>query len=65
MMHSLFDVNMTHYFLVMVQMDELQSGPFMVKSLMGRRFVVERNHVCMCNNEMKINDFVGETILDV
>jgi hypothetical protein len=41
MMHSLFDVNMTHYFLVMVQMDELQSDPLMVKSLTRRGFVVE------------------------
>jgi hypothetical protein len=38
MMHSLFDKNITNYFLVMVQMDELQSGPLMVKSLTGRRF---------------------------
>jgi hypothetical protein len=38
MVHSLFDEKMTNYFLVMVQMDELQSGPLMVKSLMGRRF---------------------------
>jgi hypothetical protein len=41
MMHSLFDENMTHYFLVMVQMDELQSDPLMVKSLTGRLFAVE------------------------
>jgi hypothetical protein len=41
MMHSLFDVKMTHYFIVMVQMDELQSGPLMVKALKGRCFVVE------------------------
>jgi hypothetical protein len=41
MMHSLFDVKITHYFLVMVQMDELQTGPLMVKALMGRCFVVE------------------------
>jgi hypothetical protein len=40
MMHSLFDVKMTHYFLVMVQMDKIQSGILMVKSLMGRCFVV-------------------------
>jgi hypothetical protein len=45
-------------------MDELQSGPLMVKALMGRRFVVERTHACMWNNEMKINEVVGETILD-
>ena len=41
MMHSLFDENMTHYFIFMVQMDELQSGPLMVKALTGRRFAVE------------------------
>jgi hypothetical protein len=41
MMHSLFDVKMTHYLLVMVQMDEFQSGPLMVTTLMGRRFPVE------------------------
>ena len=41
MMHSLFDVKMTHYFLVMVQMDELQSGPLMVKDPTGRRFAVD------------------------
>jgi hypothetical protein len=71
MMHSLFDEKMTHYFLVMVQMDELQSGPLMVKSLTGRRFTVElslkygwRTHACMWNNEMKINEVIGETILD-
>jgi hypothetical protein len=38
-----FDVNMDHYCFVMVDqevnMDELQSGPLMVKALMGRRFV--------------------------
>jgi hypothetical protein len=44
-------------------MDELQSGPLMVKSLMGICFVVERSHACMWNNEIKINEFVGETIL--
>jgi hypothetical protein len=39
---SWIDVKMTHYRLVMVvQMDELQSGPLMVKSLMGRCFVVK------------------------
>ena len=38
---SWIDVNMTHYCLVMVvQMNELQSGPLMVKSLTGRRFAV-------------------------
>jgi hypothetical protein len=45
-------------------MDELQSGPLMVKSLTRRCFVVERNHACMWNNEMNINEFFGETILD-
>jgi hypothetical protein len=67
MMHSLFDVKMTHYFLIMVKMDELQSGPLMVKALTGRHFVVvmvERTNSCMWNKEKKINDFVGETILD-
>jgi hypothetical protein len=44
-------------------MDELQSGPLMVKALMGRCFVVERSHACMWNNEININEFVGETIL--
>jgi hypothetical protein len=40
-MHSWIDVNMTHYCLVMVvQMDEIQIGPLMVKSLMGRHFAV-------------------------
>jgi hypothetical protein len=45
-------------------MDELQSGPLMVNSLTGRFFVVERTHVFMWNNEIKISDFIGETILD-
>jgi hypothetical protein len=52
-------------------MDELQSGPLMVKALMGRLFVVElslkygwRTHAYMWNNEMNINQAVGETILD-
>jgi hypothetical protein len=41
MICSWIDVKMTHYCLVMVvQMDELQSGPLMVKSLMGRCFAV-------------------------
>jgi hypothetical protein len=51
MMHSLFDLNMTHYFLVTVQMDELQSGPLMVKSLTGRNFAVElwlREPILVC-----------------
>ena len=42
-----------------VQMDELQSGPLMVKSLTGRLFVFELSlkygYAYMCNNEMKIN----------
>jgi hypothetical protein len=38
---SWIDVKMTHYCLVMVvQMDELPSGPLMVKALMGRCFVM-------------------------
>jgi hypothetical protein len=52
-------------------MDELQSGPLMVKSLTGRRFMVElslkygwRTHSYISNNEMKISEVVGETILD-
>jgi hypothetical protein len=37
MMHSWIYVNMTHYFLFMVvQMDELESGPLMVKALTGK-----------------------------
>ena len=44
-------------------MDEIQIGPLMVKSIIGRRCVVERTHACMWNNEMKINEVVGETIL--
>jgi hypothetical protein len=40
-------------------MDELQSGPLMVKSLTGRLFVVELSlkygYAYMWNNEMKIN----------
>ena len=41
LMHSKIDVKMTHYCPVMVvQMDELQSGPLMVKSLTGRCFAV-------------------------
>jgi hypothetical protein len=43
-------------------MDELQSGPLMVKSLMGRRFMIELS--LKWNNEMKISEFVSETILD-
>jgi hypothetical protein len=52
-------------------MDELQSGPLMVKSLMGRCFAIDlyfkygwRTHDYMWNNEMKISEVVGETILD-
>jgi hypothetical protein len=49
-------------------MDELQSGPLMVKSLMGRCFVVELSlkygYASMWNNEMKISEFVNGTILD-
>jgi hypothetical protein len=38
---SWIDVKMAHYCLVMVvRMDELHSGPLMVKALTGRRFVV-------------------------
>jgi hypothetical protein len=45
---SWIDVKMTHYCLVMVvQMDELQSGPLMVKALTGRRFAVNsKGHGC-------------------
>jgi hypothetical protein len=52
-------------------MDELQSGPLMVKSLMGRRFAVKlslkydwRTHAYMWNNEINISEDVGETIID-
>jgi hypothetical protein len=45
-------------------MDELQSGPLMVKSLTGRRFWSERTHAYLRNNEMKDSEFVSETILD-
>jgi hypothetical protein len=52
-------------------MDELQSGPLMVKSIMGRCFAVElslkygwRIHAYIWNNEMKISEDVSETILD-
>jgi hypothetical protein len=39
---SWIDVKMTHYCLFMVvQMDELKSGPLMVKALTGRRFAVK------------------------
>jgi hypothetical protein len=69
MMHSLFDENMAHYFLVMVQMDELQSVPLMVKALTGRCFVVElwlREPMLVCGIKRRISMiFVGETILDV
>jgi hypothetical protein len=48
-------------------MDELQSGPLMVKALTGRLFVVELSlkygYAYMWNNEMKINEFVNRTIL--
>jgi hypothetical protein len=50
-------------------MNELQSGPLMVKSLTGRRFAVElslkygwRTHDYMWNNDMKINEFFSRTI---
>jgi hypothetical protein len=48
LMHSRNDVKMTHYCPVMVvQMNELQSGPLMVKSLMRRRFAVNsKGHGC-------------------
>jgi hypothetical protein len=49
-------------------MDELQSGPLMVKALIGRLFAVELSlkygYAYMWNNEMKINEFVSRTILD-
>jgi hypothetical protein len=52
-------------------MDELQSGPLMVKAITGRCFMVELSLKCvwithdyMWNNEMKISEVVGETILD-
>jgi hypothetical protein len=45
-------------------MDEIQSGPLMVKYLTGRLFVVERTHGWMWNNQMKINEVFGETMLD-
>ena len=51
-----------------VQIDELQSGPLMIKSLTGRLFAVELSlkygYAYMWNNEMKINQFVSRTILD-
>jgi hypothetical protein len=48
-------------------MDELQSGPPMVKSLMGRRhFSIELSlkygYASMWNNELKISEFVIETL---
>ena len=49
-------------------MDELQSGPLMVKAVTGRLFVVELSlkysYAYMWNNEIKISEVVGETILD-
>jgi hypothetical protein len=49
-------------------MDEIQSGPLMVKSLMERCFVVELSlkygYDYMWNKDMKINEFVSGTILD-
>jgi hypothetical protein len=49
-------------------MDELQSGPLMVKALTGRCFMVELSlkygYAYMWNNELNINEVVGETILD-
>ena len=49
-------------------MDELQSGPLMVKSLTGRLFVVELSlkygYAYMWNNEMNIIEFFSRTILD-
>jgi hypothetical protein len=49
-------------------MDELQSGPLMVKALMGRHFAVELSlkygYASMWNNELKISEFVSGTILD-
>jgi hypothetical protein len=43
-------------------MDELQSGPLMVKALARRHFTVELS--LKWNTEMKISEFVSETILD-
>jgi hypothetical protein len=45
---SWIDVKMNHYCLFMVvQMNEIQSGPLMVKSLTGRRFLVKsKGHGC-------------------
>jgi hypothetical protein len=51
-------------------MDKIQSGPLMVKALTGRCFKVElslkcgwRTHAYVWNNEMNINEYIGETIL--
>jgi hypothetical protein len=48
MSYSWIDVNMIHYCVFMVlQMDELQSGPLMVKALKGRHFAVKsKGHGC-------------------
>jgi hypothetical protein len=70
MMHSWIDVIVLSW-LIRDKMDELQSGPLMVKSLMGRHFTIElslkygwRTHSYMWINEMKISEVVDETILD-
>ena len=51
-----------------VKMNEIQSGPLMVKSLTRRRFGVELSlkygYTYMWNNEMKVSEFFSETILD-
>jgi len=48
-------------------MDDIQSGPLMVKALTGRWFMVELSlkygYAYMWNNELNINEVVGETIL--
>ena len=49
-------------------MDELQSGPLMVESLMVKRFANELflkyGYAYMWNNEMNIIEFFSRTILD-
>ena len=49
-------------------MDELQSGPLMVRALIRRLFAVELSlkygYAYMWNNELNIGDFFSGTILD-
>ena len=69
---SLFDVNMTHYCLVMVDNKYKWMNSKVVPLLswddalwieLSYKYG-QRTHDSLWNNEMKVNEFINETILD-